>query len=186
MTGVRFHWERTPVFHAKQSRTSRGASGSACQKSPPARSSGARTAPAGAFRSATAARRRHLARRWRRNKTESRHFRGRKVNCPEGAREGPLGACTSEMTLLAKVSPTISQEIETKLSCNPPRKSGCATFSTVSAGRPVGRPAGYSRKPPFRPSRFNASWRRFLRSGPRGGSGPAPGSSPASAGRTAR
>ena len=33
------------------------------------------------------------------------------------------------MTLLAKASPTISQEIETKLSCDPPRKSGCATFS---------------------------------------------------------
>ena len=32
MTGVRFHWERTPVFHAKQSRTSRGASGSLLEK----------------------------------------------------------------------------------------------------------------------------------------------------------
>ena len=42
------------------------------------------------------------------------------------------------MTLLTKASPTISQEIETKLSCNPPRKSGYATFSTVSGPHPMG------------------------------------------------
>ena len=42
------------------------------------------------------------------------------------------------MTLLTKASPTISQEIEGKLSCNLPRKSGIATFSTVSAPRRSG------------------------------------------------
>ena len=51
------------------------------EKSPPARSSAVRR---------------------RRNKIQSRHFRGHKVNCPEGAREGPLGGCASEITPLTK------------------------------------------------------------------------------------
>ncbi len=39
------------------------------------------------------------------------------------------------MTLLAKFLPTISQEIEAKISCSLTRKSGVATFSTVPAAR---------------------------------------------------
>ena len=66
---------------------------------------------------------RSSAARRRRNKIGSCHFRG---------------ACTSEMTLLTKAFPTISQEIEGRLSCNPSRKSGAATFSTVSG--PGGSP----------------------------------------------
>ncbi len=34
---------------------------------------------------------RSSAARRRKNKMKYRHFRGRKVNCPKGAREGPLG-----------------------------------------------------------------------------------------------
>ena len=51
---------------------------------------------------------------------------------PRRGKRGSPGGCTSEMTLLTKASLTISQEIKTKLSCNPPRKSGPATFSTFS------------------------------------------------------
>ena len=36
--------------------------------------------------------------RSRRNQIKIRHFRGHKVNCPEGAREGPLGVCLGNDT----------------------------------------------------------------------------------------
>ena len=42
-------------------------------------------------------------------------------------------ACTSEMTPLTKFWPTISQEIEEKISCSLSRKSGAATFSSKAA-----------------------------------------------------
>ena len=69
----------------------------------------------------------------RRRKNEIPSFPGAQGELPQRGKRGSPGGCTSEMTLLTKASPTILQEIEGKLSCNLSRKSGIATFSTVSA-----------------------------------------------------
>ena len=113
----------------------------------------ARAAPAGAFRSATAAQRRLLARRWAVSEADwgDRALRLRQplrltlfapspeVNCPAGAREGGLGHCTGEaLGAVQKIATTC---------CRKSRNDTFAAATTFQCGKckapgKAGRPRG--------------------------------------------